>query len=115
MKIIFTFSTILILTFTFFILTTFMSKKSKINRNKNLPFECGFESFSSPRNSFSTHFFLIATIFLIFDVEISIILPLYSTKISILKEWLIFSFLILLILMMGLIHEWKNKMLEWSK
>nr|YP_010235827.1 NADH dehydrogenase subunit 3 [Youtuus erythrus]QTD82445.1 NADH dehydrogenase subunit 3 [Youtuus erythrus] len=98
-----------------FMITTMISKKSKMSREKNSPFECGFSSMSSARKSFSTHFFLIATLFLIFDIEISIILPMYSTKMTILKEWLLTSTTIITILIFGLIHEWKNGMLNWSK
>nr|YP_010381624.1 NADH dehydrogenase subunit 3 [Symplanella brevicephala]UDL71999.1 NADH dehydrogenase subunit 3 [Symplanella brevicephala] len=115
MKILFSFLTIMMITNLLFWMTTLISKKSKMSREKNTPFECGFNSLSSPRKSFSTHFFLIATIFLIFDVEISIILPMYNTKMSILKEWMFTSIIIIKILILGLIHEWKNGMLEWSK
>nr|YP_010381715.1 NADH dehydrogenase subunit 3 [Augilina tetraina]UDL72090.1 NADH dehydrogenase subunit 3 [Augilina tetraina] len=115
MKIFYSSLTILIISNIVFWLTMMISKKTKLSREKNSPFECGFNSLSSPRKSFSTHFFLIATIFLIFDVEISIILPIYQTKLSILKEWMISSTMILMILIMGLIHEWKNGLLEWSK
>nr|YP_010381689.1 NADH dehydrogenase subunit 3 [Pseudosymplanella nigrifasciata]UDL72064.1 NADH dehydrogenase subunit 3 [Pseudosymplanella nigrifasciata] len=115
MKIFYSSMIILLITTLMFLLTTLMSKKSKMSREKNSPFECGFNSLSSPRKSFSTHFFLIATIFLIFDVEISLILPIFNTKMSILNEWMISSTTVLLILILGLMHEWKNGMLEWSK
>nr|YP_010381741.1 NADH dehydrogenase subunit 3 [Symplanella unipuncta]UDL72129.1 NADH dehydrogenase subunit 3 [Symplanella unipuncta] len=115
MKIMWTFLTILLLTNLLFWMTTLISKKSKMSREKNTPFECGFNSFSSPRKSFSTHFFLVATIFLIFDVEISIILPMYNTKMSLMKEWMFSTIIVLNILILGLFHEWKNGMLEWSK
>nr|QWZ47762.1 NADH dehydrogenase subunit 3 [Loxocephala perpunctata] len=98
-----------------FLLTILMSKKTKMSREKNSPFECGFSPFSKSRKPFSTHFFLIATLFLIFDVEISIILPMTSTKMSNLAEWMTSSMLTIFILLIGLIHEWKNGMLEWSK
>nr|YP_010381650.1 NADH dehydrogenase subunit 3 [Symplana lii]UDL72025.1 NADH dehydrogenase subunit 3 [Symplana lii] len=115
MKIMMSFLTILMISSLLFWMTTIISKKTKLSREKNSPFECGFNSISSPRKSFSTHFFLIATIFLIFDVEISIILPIYNTKLSIIKEWYLTSILIMIILILGLYHEWKNGMLEWSK
>nr|YP_010381702.1 NADH dehydrogenase subunit 3 [Augilina triaina]UDL72077.1 NADH dehydrogenase subunit 3 [Augilina triaina] len=115
MKIFYSSLTILLISNIVFWLTMLISKKTKLSREKNSPFECGFNSMSSPRKSFSTHFFLIATIFLIFDVEISIILPIYQTKLSIMKEWMISSMIILMILIMGLIHEWKNGLLDWSK
>nr|YP_010381637.1 NADH dehydrogenase subunit 3 [Symplana brevistrata]UDL72012.1 NADH dehydrogenase subunit 3 [Symplana brevistrata] len=115
MKILVSSLTIFTITKLLFWLTTMLSKKTKMSREKNSPFECGFNSISSPRKSFSTHFFLIATIFLIFDVEISIILPIYNMKLSIIKEWFLSSTFIMLILITGLFHEWKNGMLEWSK
>nr|QWS05451.1 NADH dehydrogenase subunit 3 [Cromna sinensis] len=98
-----------------FLLTTVLSKKMKSSREKNTPFECGFSNLSSARKPFSTHFFLVATLFLIFDIEISIIMPIYNTKMSNQMEWLISSTTTILILIIGLIHEWNQGMLEWSK
>nr|YP_011014829.1 NADH dehydrogenase subunit 3 [Gergithus frontilongus]WQB38510.1 NADH dehydrogenase subunit 3 [Gergithus frontilongus] len=98
-----------------FLLTTMISKKTKTSREKNSPFECGFSPLSSSRKPFSIQFFLMATIFLIFDIEISIILPMASTKMLSMEEWLISSTITIIILLMGLIMEWKTNMLEWSK
>nr|AZZ89042.1 NADH dehydrogenase subunit 3 [Achilidae gen. 1 sp. n. 1 SX-2018] len=96
-------------------MTSLISKKNKMSREKNKPFECGFSNISSARMPFSTHFFLIAMMFLIFDIEISMILPMYSTKMIKMDEWMYTSMTIIMILMAGLIHEWNNGMLEWSK
>nr|YP_010990571.1 NADH dehydrogenase subunit 3 [Kodaianella bicinctifrons]WOW98885.1 NADH dehydrogenase subunit 3 [Kodaianella bicinctifrons] len=97
------------------LMTMLISKKTKINREKTSPFECGFMPMSSPRKSFSTHFFLIATLFLIFDIEISLILPMMVTKMMNMEEWMISSSITIIILLMGLMHEWNNNMLEWTK
>nr|WOW99015.1 NADH dehydrogenase subunit 3 [Dictyopharidae sp. 1 WQW-2023a] len=115
MKLLNSLITIMMLTSTLMIITTMISKKKKISREKNSPFECGFSKLSTPRKLFSTHFFLIATIFLIFDIEISIIMPMFSMNMNKASEWLISSMTIMTILMLGLIHEWKNGMLEWTK
>nr|YP_010373791.1 NADH dehydrogenase subunit 3 [Bryanellocoris orientalis]UPI55318.1 NADH dehydrogenase subunit 3 [Bryanellocoris orientalis] len=92
-----------------------ISKKSTMNREKMSPFECGFDPKSSARLPFSIQFFLIAVLFLIFDVEIAMILPMMITmKISNIMTWTMTTVTFLMILIMGLIYEWKNNMLEWS-
>nr|AWV83295.1 NADH dehydrogenase subunit 3 [Meimuna kuroiwae] len=91
-----------------------ISYKSIIDREKMSPFECGFDPFDSSRIPFSSHFFMIAVIFLIFDIELVIIMPLIilMTNMKIIYMYMImYSFL--LILLIGLFHEWNNKMLDW--
>nr|YP_011010660.1 NADH dehydrogenase subunit 3 [Halobates katherinae]WPW47340.1 NADH dehydrogenase subunit 3 [Halobates katherinae] len=92
-----------------------ISKKSKNNREKMTPFECGFDPKSSSRMPFSIQFFMIAIIFLIFDVEIVILMPtikiMQMTKV---KSWFIVTSTFLIILVIGLYHEWKNGILEWT-
>nr|AZL35861.1 NADH dehydrogenase subunit 3 [Cosmoscarta mandarina] len=98
------------------IMVMLISKKSFMDREKSSPFECGFSPMSSSRTPFSLHFFLMAVIFLIFDVEIILILPItIITKYSILAEWMLSSTIFMIILMLGLYHEWHNGMLEWAK
>nr|QDI93874.1 NADH dehydrogenase subunit 3 [Ausejanus albisignatus] len=97
------------------ILCSIISKKSYMNREKMSPFECGFDPKSSSRIPFSSQFFLIAVLFLIFDIEIVIILPMIITlKMSNMMSWFITSSMFIMILILGLYHEWKNGILEWS-
>nr|YP_010528181.1 NADH dehydrogenase subunit 3 [Aelia fieberi]UXW64335.1 NADH dehydrogenase subunit 3 [Aelia fieberi] len=93
-----------------------ISKTSKKDREKMSPFECGFDPKSSARTPFSIQFFLIAVLFLIFDIEIAIILPIILTmKWSMTKTWIITIVLFIMILVIGLYHEWNNGVLEWAK
>nr|YP_007025092.1 NADH dehydrogenase subunit 3 [Nabis apicalis]AEI53335.1 NADH dehydrogenase subunit 3 [Nabis apicalis] len=92
-----------------------MSKKSILDREKMSPFECGFDPKSSSRMPFSLQFFLIAVLFLIFDIEIVIILPMVVTlKYSAISSWMSTIMLFMMILIMGLFHEWNNGVLEWA-
>nr|QXG19015.1 NADH dehydrogenase subunit 3 [Chymomyza costata] len=96
-------------------LASILSKKTVIDREKSSPFECGFDPKSSSRLPFSLRFFLIAIIFLIFDVEIALILPMIIIfKFSNMFIWSINSIIFILILLIGLYHEWNQGMLNWS-
>nr|YP_010946940.1 NADH dehydrogenase subunit 3 [Sigmella digitalis]WGO57697.1 NADH dehydrogenase subunit 3 [Sigmella digitalis] len=97
------------------ILATLLSKKSIEDREKSSPFECGFDPMSSARLPFSLRFFLIAMIFLIFDVEIALLLPMTIIMTSSnIKTWIIISTIFLLILLLGLFHEWSQGSIEWA-
>nr|YP_010510800.1 NADH dehydrogenase subunit 3 [Dermestes dimidiatus]QXQ00379.1 NADH dehydrogenase subunit 3 [Dermestes dimidiatus] len=94
---------------------TIISKKTFMDREKMSPFECGFDPKTSSRLPFSLQFFLIAVIFLIFDVEITLLIPLIivmKTINSIMFTMITISFI--LILIGGLFHEWKQGALEWT-
>nr|AXS66206.1 NADH dehydrogenase subunit 3 [Tenebrionoidea sp. 24 KM-2017] len=90
------------------------SKKTFMDREKNSPFECGFDPKSHPRMPFSLHFFLISLIFLIFDLEITLLFPFIVTlKFSNIIIYLMLLITFILILLIGLIHEWKQGALNW--
>nr|QBZ38179.1 NADH dehydrogenase subunit 3 [Sogata hakonensis] len=116
MKIIWSILLTLIILIIMMISSFLMSKKSILDINKTTQFECGFSKFSSPRLSFSVHFFFIAIIFLMFDIELAIMLPMtISMKMMNLNQWIFSSYLITMIITYGLYHEWINGAIEWSK
>nr|YP_009927063.1 NADH dehydrogenase subunit 3 [Indochinamon bhumibol]QNT10759.1 NADH dehydrogenase subunit 3 [Indochinamon bhumibol]BCL51421.1 NADH dehydrogenase subunit 3 [Indochinamon bhumibol] len=98
------------------ILASLLAKKTISDREKNSPYECGFDPKGSSRLPFSLRFFLIAVIFLIFDVEITLLLPIASVmNLSNPFPWLLTIFFFLIMLLVGLYYEWYQGALEWSK
>lgn len=91
-----------------------INKKRRPDREKNSPFECGFDPQNSSRMPFSIRFFIITLIFLIFDVEITLLLPINMIKIiSRTSIICICSFVVILVL--GVFYEWKEGALRWIK
>nr|AXS64994.1 NADH dehydrogenase subunit 3 [Cerambycidae sp. 2 KM-2017] len=106
---------ILLITLALIIILNLISKKTFTDREKSSPFECGFDPKSSARLPFSLQFFLIAIIFLIFDVEITLILPLIITmKTTNISSYALITIFFLMILLIGLYHEWNQGALNWA-
>nr|AEP27654.1 NADH dehydrogenase subunit 3 [Platypus cylindrus] len=108
----------LIIMFIIMILITLLnliSKKNFIDREKNSPFECGFDPKNNSRLPFSIHFFLIAIIFVIFDVELVLLFPLIpSMKLSNFFMLSINMLIFISILLVGIYHEWNQGALNWK-
>nr|AML25737.1 NADH dehydrogenase subunit 3 [Staphylinidae sp. BMNH 1274246] len=97
------------------LIASIISKKTFMDREKSSPFECGFDPKSYARMPFSLQFFLIAMIFLIFDVEITLLIPfIMIMKISNLWIYFLTMSFFLMILLLGLYHEWTQGALNWS-
>nr|YP_010954725.1 NADH dehydrogenase subunit 3 [Dorcus rectus]WMW30110.1 NADH dehydrogenase subunit 3 [Dorcus rectus] len=108
-------SLIMLISSAMMMISSILSKKTFMDREKSSPFECGFDPKSSPRLPFSLQFFLIAVIFLIFDVEIALLIPLISIlKISKIYFFWYVTFFFIMILLLGLYHEWNQGALEWA-
>nr|ATN95822.1 NADH dehydrogenase subunit 3 [Mesocapnia daxingana] len=106
---------IILLAVVVMLLATVLSKKTIIDREKSSPFECGFDPKSSSRLPFSLRFFLIAVIFLIFDVEIALLLPMIVIlPVSNFWTWTLVSLFFIFILLVGLYHEWNQGALDWA-
>nr|YP_010610784.1 NADH dehydrogenase subunit 3 [Argonauta argo]WAP91604.1 NADH dehydrogenase subunit 3 [Argonauta argo]BCN86459.1 NADH dehydrogenase subunit 3 [Argonauta argo] len=95
-------------------IATLINKKSYSDREKNSPFECGFDPSWHTRSPFSMRFFLLAVIFLIFDVEIILLMPMINNIIiSANMTYFSCSMIFLIILTLGLFHEWNQGSLNW--
>ena len=98
-----------------YILSTLLYIKSNTDRIKISPFECGFDTFNKSRIPFSTRFFLLSVLFVIFDIEIVLITPfpiIINLRISI--SIIITYIFIIIVLILGLIHEWNEGSLNWN-
>ncbi len=84
------------------------------DKEKNSPYECGFEPFQDSRSEFDVRFYLVSILFIIFDLEITFLFPWAITlsKIGTLGFWSMMIFLGLLTI--GFIYEWKKGALEWE-
>nr|YP_009991577.1 NADH dehydrogenase subunit 3 [Chloroceryle aenea]AYN73454.1 NADH dehydrogenase subunit 3 [Chloroceryle aenea]QNN84386.1 NADH dehydrogenase subunit 3 [Chloroceryle aenea] len=80
------------------------------------PYECGFDPLGSARLPFSIRFFLVAILFLLFDLEIALLLPLpWATQLHSPMSTLTWTSTILILLTLGLIYEWLQGGLEWAE
>nr|AFO66944.1 NADH dehydrogenase subunit III [Oenanthe monticola] len=80
------------------------------------PYECGFDPLGSARLPFSIRFFLVAILFLLFDLEIALLLPLpWATQLQSPTTTLIWASTLILLLILGLVYEWAQGGLEWAE
>nr|CAM97242.1 NADH dehydrogenase subunit 3 [Euplectes diadematus] len=80
------------------------------------PYECGFDPLGSARLPFSIRFFLVAILFLLFDLEIALLLPLpWATQLQSPTTTLAWTSLLILLLVLGLVYEWIQGGLEWAE
>ena len=86
----------------------------KPNPKKLSPYECGFEAFEDSRMKFDVRYYLVAILFIVFDLEIAFLFPwavaLDSVGIVALAAMGVF----LLVLVVGFVYEWKKGALEWD-
>nr|WNH37646.1 NADH dehydrogenase subunit 3 [Lophotus capellei]BBG74546.1 NADH dehydrogenase subunit 3 [Lophotus capellei] len=86
------------------------------DHEKLSPYECGFDPLGSARLPFSLRFFLVAILFLLFDLEIALLLPLpWSNQLAHPETTFTWAILVLSLLTLGLIYEWTQGGLEWAE
>nr|YP_010956647.1 NADH dehydrogenase subunit 3 [Coryphaenoides alateralis]WMY89740.1 NADH dehydrogenase subunit 3 [Coryphaenoides alateralis] len=80
------------------------------------PYECGFDPLGSARLPFSLRFFLVAILFLLFDLEIALLLPIpWADQMNNPTLTFLWTSCVLLLLALGLIYEWLQGGLEWAE
>ncbi len=86
----------------------------KPDPEKNSPYECGFEPFEDARMKFDVRYYLVAILFIIFDIEIAFLFP----WAVVFKDIGLFGFaammIFLAVLVIGFVYEWKKGALEWE-
>ena len=97
-----------------FLLINFVSSPSNPDPEKLSAYECGFDAFDDSRMEFDVRFYLVAILFIIFDLEIAFLFPWAITlgKTGLFGFWSMMIFLT--VLTIGFIYEWKKGALEWE-
>nr|AHK23183.1 NADH dehydrogenase subunit 3 [Philydor erythrocercum] len=112
-------SFMLILSMTLSIILTMLNfwvAQTNPDSEKLSPYECGFDPLGSARLPFSIRFFLVAILFLLFDLEIALLLPLpWATQLQSPLFTLTWTSTIILLLTLGLVYEWAQGGLEWAE
>jgi NADH-quinone oxidoreductase subunit A len=87
---------------------------NKPDAQKNSPYECGFEAFEDARMQFDVRYYLVAILFILFDLEIAFFFPwaVAFKEIGLVGFWAGMSFLA--ILTVGFVYEWKKGALDWE-
>lgn len=97
-----------------FMLAAFLIAPSKPDPEKVSTYECGFEAFDDARMKFDVRFYLVAILFIIFDLEVAFLFPWAVSlgDIGLLGFWSMVVFLG--VLTVGFIYEWRSGALEWE-
>jgi NADH-quinone oxidoreductase subunit A len=92
----------------------FLFGRGRKDADKLSPYECGFEAFEDTRMKFDVRYYLVAILFIIFDLEIAFLFPWAVSLDAIGLFGLLSMGLFLAILVIGFIYEWKKGALEWD-
>lgn len=92
----------------------FVLNRPKPDKEKLSAYECGFEAFGDARNQFDVRFYLVAILFIIFDLEVAFLFP-WAVALGDLGVFGFWSMMLFLgLLTIGFIYEWKKGALEWE-
>ena len=93
---------------------SFLVARQQPNREKLSPYECGFEPFEDARIRFDVRYYLVAILFIIFDLEVAFLFP-WAVSLADIGMFGFWSMVVFLaVLTIGFIYEWKKGALEWE-
>lgn len=93
---------------------SFVVGKQNPDANKNAAYECGFDAFDDARSRFDVRFYLVAILFIIFDLEIAFLFP-WAISLGEIGMFGFWSMMVFLgVLTVGFIYEWNKGALEWE-
>ena len=88
--------------------------RSAPDAEKDSPYECGFEAFEDARMKFDVRYYLVAILFIIFDLEIAFLFP-WAVSLNVIGGFGLLSMgVFLAVLVVGFVYEWKKGALEWD-
>lgn len=93
---------------------SWIAARQRPDSEKVSPYECGFDAFDDARGRFDVRFYLVAILFIVFDLEIAFLFPWAVSLggIGLLGFWSMVAFLA--VLTVGFVYEWKKGALEWE-
>jgi NADH-quinone oxidoreductase subunit A len=96
------------------LLASYIVARQRPDSEKLSPYECGFEPFEDSRGRFDVRFYLVAILFIIFDLEVAFLFP-WAVSLGNIGLFGFWSMMIFLgVLTIGFIYEWKKGALEWE-
>jgi NADH-quinone oxidoreductase subunit A len=97
-----------------FVLASYLIARQRPDPEKLSSYECGFEPFADARSKFDVRFYLVAILFIIFDLEVAFLFPWAASlgRIGAFGFWSMIVFLA--VLTIGFVYEWKKGALEWE-
>lgn len=85
---------------------------------KDTPFECGFEAFENARMKFDVRYYLVAILFILFDLEVAFMVPWAVVYKDLMADTGVYAFwsmlVFIVVLTVGFVYEWKKGALEWE-
>ena len=96
------------------LMASFMVARQRPDTEKLSPYECGFDPFEDTRGRFDVRYYLVAILFIIFDLEVAFLFPwaVSLSNIGMFGFWSMMFFLV--ILTIGFVYEWRKGALEWE-